>query len=205
VSVGDIILVVDVGGGTTDFSAIAASEREGSLELTRIAVGDHILLGGDNMDLALAHTLRLKLEGAGQPLDRWQLAALTHSCRDAKEQLLSDDTTLYPPRSHREVRSCWVEHFARSSRSEVTRAARWFLPRCRFRGVRLSSARRAHAGTSYASDAGVTRHLASFDVSARASGGGSDASTHGGPLQRRSDEEHAVARATDGNRRAHCG
>jgi molecular chaperone DnaK (HSP70) len=52
---GDVLLVVDVGGGTTDFSAIAVVDDGGSLALSRVAVGDHILLGGDNMDLALAH------------------------------------------------------------------------------------------------------------------------------------------------------
>ena len=62
---GDIILVVDVGGGTTDFSLIAVLEREGTLELHRVAVGDHILLGGDNMDLALAHAVSRKLAAAG--------------------------------------------------------------------------------------------------------------------------------------------
>ena len=55
VKLGDVILVVDVGGGTTDFSLIAVTEQNGDMQLTRIAVGDHILLGGDNMDLALAH------------------------------------------------------------------------------------------------------------------------------------------------------
>jgi molecular chaperone DnaK (HSP70) len=63
VRVGDIILVIDLGGGTADFSLIAVTERDGSLELVRVAVGDHILLGGDNMDLALAHTVRAKLAG----------------------------------------------------------------------------------------------------------------------------------------------
>src|SRR5438128_1181779 len=56
VEVGDVVLVCDVGGGTTDLSLIAVSEDAGNLALTRVAVGDHILLGGDNMDLALAHT-----------------------------------------------------------------------------------------------------------------------------------------------------
>ena len=59
---GDVLLVVDVGGGTTDFSAILASDVEGNLELTRVAVGDHVLLGGDNMDLLLAHVVTEKLE-----------------------------------------------------------------------------------------------------------------------------------------------
>ena len=53
--VGDLILVADVGGGTTDFTLIEVGEDRGNLSLTRLAVGDHLLLGGDNMDLALAH------------------------------------------------------------------------------------------------------------------------------------------------------
>jgi molecular chaperone DnaK (HSP70) len=70
---GDILLVVDVGGGTSDFSLIAVLEREGNLELHRVAVGDHILLGGDNMDLALAHVVARKLAAAGTTLDAWQM------------------------------------------------------------------------------------------------------------------------------------
>ncbi len=67
--VGDIILVVDIGGGTTDLSLIAVTEKDGNLELTRVAVGDHILLGGDNMDLALAYTVKAKLEKDGKRLE----------------------------------------------------------------------------------------------------------------------------------------
>ena len=81
VRVGDVILVVDVGGGTTDFSLIAVVEREGNLELQRVAVGDHILLGGDNMDLALAHVVARKLAAQGTQPDPWQLRALTYACR----------------------------------------------------------------------------------------------------------------------------
>ncbi|MGB4947544.1 MAG: Hsp70 family protein, partial [Candidatus Competibacter denitrificans] len=90
VKVGDIILVIDLGGGTADFSLIAVTERDGSLELERVAVGDHILLGGDNMDLALAHAVRVKLVAQGTQLDPWQLQGITHGCRSAKETLLSD-------------------------------------------------------------------------------------------------------------------
>jgi len=68
IRVGDLILVCDVGGGTTDFSLIAVSEHEGDLVLERVAVGDHILLGGDNMDLALARLLQQRLEEGGQRL-----------------------------------------------------------------------------------------------------------------------------------------
>ena len=59
------ILVCDVGGGTTDFSLIAVAERDGDLALERVAVGEHILLGGDNMDLALARLLQQRLEARG--------------------------------------------------------------------------------------------------------------------------------------------
>ncbi len=91
VRLGDVILVVDVGGGTTDFSAMVAVDRDGALELARVAVGDHILLGGDNMDLALAHLARAKLEEQGKEVDAWQMTALTFACRSAKEALLGDD------------------------------------------------------------------------------------------------------------------
>lgn len=88
--VGDIILVIDIGGGTTDFSLIALEEVDGDLELKRLAVGAHLLLGGDNMDLALAFLARSKLEEAGHEIDDWQFQGLIHSCRKAKESLLSD-------------------------------------------------------------------------------------------------------------------
>ncbi|OXH82288.1 hypothetical protein CA831_37285, partial [Burkholderia multivorans] len=83
----------DVGGGTTDLSLIAVVERDGNLELHRVAVGEHILLGGDNMDLALAHVVARKLAQQGTQADPWQLRALTYACRSAKETLLSDPTT----------------------------------------------------------------------------------------------------------------
>src|SRR5690606_28208859 len=93
--VGDILLVCDVGGGTTDFSVVLADEEEGRLELRRVAVGDHLLLGGDNMDLALAFAVRQRLASEGKRLDAWQFRGLVLACRDAKEKLLSAD----PPES----------------------------------------------------------------------------------------------------------
>ena len=90
VSPGDIILVCDVGGGTADFSLIAIAEREGNLEVERISVGEHILLGGDNMDLALAYTLRAQLEAAGKTIDDWQFLALVHAASNAKVNLFTD-------------------------------------------------------------------------------------------------------------------
>jgi molecular chaperone DnaK (HSP70) len=84
VKVGDLVLVCDVGGGTTDFSLIAVGERDGDLTLERVAVGEHILLGGDNMDLALARLLQQRLEDGGHKVDTWQLHGLWHQARLAK-------------------------------------------------------------------------------------------------------------------------
>lgn len=88
--VGDQILVVDIGGGTTDFSIIEVCEQQGSLLLSRKAVGAHLLLGGDNFDLALAYFAKQKYEDAGHMLDEWQFNFLIHACRKAKEQFLSE-------------------------------------------------------------------------------------------------------------------
>src|SRR6202035_320695 len=78
VEVGDVVLVCDIGGGTTDLSLIAVSEEAGQLALTRVAVGDHILLGGDNMDLALAHHVAREFAAKGTKLDSGQMNMLWH-------------------------------------------------------------------------------------------------------------------------------
>ena len=97
IRVGDLILVCDVGGGTTDFSLIAVSEENGELALRRVAVGDHLLLGGDNMDLALARLLQQRLEADGHRIDNWQLQSLWHQARLAKERLFSDPESKKQP------------------------------------------------------------------------------------------------------------
>jgi len=94
---GDIILVCDVGGGTADFSLIAVTDVEGALELERVSVGEHILLGGDNMDLALAYALQAKLEAAGKPLDSWQFLALVYAASEAKIILFEDGALAQAP------------------------------------------------------------------------------------------------------------
>ncbi len=91
VGVGDLILVCDLGGGTSDFTLIRVDQEEGQLVLSRVAVGDHLLLGGDNMDLALAASVQAKLRGEGHKIDSWQFQVLTHLCRSAKEKLLAAD------------------------------------------------------------------------------------------------------------------
>src|SRR5262249_34506671 len=87
--VGDLILVCDVGGGTTDFTLIGVQEQDGDLALSRLAVGEHILLGGDNMDLALAHAVAASLPGGMEALRPVQRVGLTYACRNAKETLFS--------------------------------------------------------------------------------------------------------------------
>lgn len=86
---GALVLVCDVGGGTTDFTLIALRDKEGKPALERIAVGDHLILGGDNMDLALARGLELKLRKDQKTSLRIQLwQSLCHQCRRAKEEIL---------------------------------------------------------------------------------------------------------------------
>ncbi|WP_374359942.1 Hsp70 family protein [Pseudoduganella danionis] len=164
---GDIILVVDVGGGTSDFSLIAVLERDGVLEPHRIAVGDHILLGGDNMDLALAHLVARKLAANGTQLDAWQMRALTYGCRSAKEKLLADASAESYPIV---VPSRGSKLIGGSIRTELTRAeVTTFILDGFFPQVEASArpAVRTRAGLTqlglpYAQDAGITRHLAAF-------------------------------------------
>ncbi|MBQ0131011.1 MAG: Hsp70 family protein, partial [Comamonas sp.] len=164
---GDIILVVDVGGGTTDLSLIAVLERDGNLELQRVAVGEHILLGGDNMDLALAYGVARKLAAEGKQLDAWQTRALSHSCRAAKEQLLADSTLQSVPVV---VPSRGSKLIGGSIRTEVTQAevlamlVEGFFPEVAVADKPQTRARAAltQLGLPYAQDAAVTRHLAAF-------------------------------------------
>ncbi|HJT88041.1 MAG TPA: Hsp70 family protein [Bryobacteraceae bacterium] len=93
VQLGDLILVVDIGGGTTDFTLIAVTEQNGELSLNRVAVGEHILLGGDNIDLALAGTVSQRLAEKGTRIDSRQLQTLWNNCRVAKEKLLEPGST----------------------------------------------------------------------------------------------------------------
>jgi molecular chaperone DnaK (HSP70) len=97
VAAGDIVLVCDIGGGTADFSLIAVTDVDGSLQLERISVGEHILLGGDNMDLALAYSLHAQLEATGKSLDGWQFLALVHAASKAKISLFEDATLAEVP------------------------------------------------------------------------------------------------------------
>jgi hypothetical protein len=164
---GDLVLICDVGGGTADFSLVAVSEKGGELQLERVSVGDHILLGGDNMDLALAYTLRAELEAKGQKIDNWQFLSLIHSCRVGKEALFADAGLAAYPIS---VPSRSASLFAGTVATALTRATleavvvNGFFPRT---GIDEHPARRRNLGLKefgldYAADPALSRHLAFF-------------------------------------------
>jgi len=167
VQLGDVILVIDVGGGTTDFSLIAVQEQDGELELERVAVGEHILLGGDNMDLALAHHLRGMLESQGQTLDPTQLATLTQAARSAKERLLSH---LNEPSAPVVLPGKGAKLVGGTIRTELSRTdlenilLEGFFPHVEASARPLTRSRAAltQLGLPYAHDAAITRHLAAF-------------------------------------------
>ena len=88
----ELILICDVGGGTTDFTLVSLTEVEGgSPRFERIAVGDHLILGGDNIDLALARRVEAQWSGNRPALDTNRYKALCHQCRQAKEKILSGE------------------------------------------------------------------------------------------------------------------
>jgi molecular chaperone DnaK (HSP70) len=204
---GDLILVVDIGGGTTDFTLIAVNESSGELQLERIAVGDHLLLGGDNMDLAVARLAEQQFSAKGSKLDSKQFHSLWQQCRAAKETLLSDapDTpeqqaltilgrgsgliggTIRGSISRQDVRNLLLEGFFPPVGPDA-------MPQ-RQRRMAL-----AEAGLNYATDAAVTKHLAQFLKQAGANGA-SAKPTHlllnGGVLQA-SSIEHRLFEVLNG-------
>jgi hypothetical protein len=171
VAAGDLILVCDVGGGTADFSLIAVAEAPSGLskqlELHRIAVGEHILLGGDNMDLALAYALQARLEEAGHTLDDWQFLALVHAGRIAKEKLLSDDSLAEAPIA---VPSRGSSLFAKTLATRLTRAdvmailleGYFPLTAADEQPAPRKSAGLQEYGLDYATEPALSKHLARF-------------------------------------------
>jgi molecular chaperone DnaK (HSP70) len=167
VAVGDLILVVDIGGGTTDFTLIAVTEQGGELALERVAVGEHLLLGGDNIDLALARNVEQQLTTKGIKLEAMQLHALWQQCRLAKERLLANDNkkreepvtilgrgtglvggTIKTKLAADDVERLLEQGFLPAVSSHE-------MPQRRKMGF-------AEMGLPYAADAAITRHLARF-------------------------------------------
>ncbi len=165
--VGDKLLVCDVGGGTTDLTLITAEEEEGELVLKRMAVGNHLLVGGDNMDLALAFHVAELFKEKGVSLDPWQSVSLWHSCRAAKEDLLRDEGPEKHPVS---VLGRGSKLIAKTVSVDVEREAvkamllEGFFPQCApgDRPQRGYVSGFQELGLPYESDPAVTRHLAEF-------------------------------------------
>jgi molecular chaperone DnaK (HSP70) len=167
IRVGESILVCDIGGGTTDFSLIQVAEEQGELTLRRVAVGDHILLGGDNMDLTLAYSVQAKLAQQGIKLDSWQFRGLWYSCRAAKERLLADSNLKNEPLVILGRGSALI---GGTIRTELTRGEveavllEGFFPVCERTDYPREKTRvgMREMGLPYAADPAVTHHLARF-------------------------------------------
>jgi hypothetical protein len=164
---GDLVIVCDIGGGTADFSLIRVSEDNGELALDRIAVGDHLLVGGDNMDLALAYHLSSKMAEAGNRLDPWQMRGLVQNCRSAKEAVLSDAALSEHPVTILGRGSSLIGGTLKTSLTSTEVDALimdGFFPYCRFDETPKNASRMGlkEAGLSYEADPAVTRHLARF-------------------------------------------
>ncbi len=167
VAPGDIILVCDVGGGTADFSLIAVTDVAGALELERISVGEHILLGGDNMDLALAYTLQAKLDAEGKSLDAWQFLALSHAAGRAKITLFEDPGLAEAPIA---VPSRGSSLFAKTVSTALDRASLsqvvldGFFARTALDDLPREARRTGlqEFGLPYAFDPVISKHLARF-------------------------------------------
>ncbi|WP_119343511.1 Hsp70 family protein [Facilibium subflavum] len=163
----DIILVIDVGGGTTDFSLIQVEDNNGDLGFKRIAVGNHILVGGDNIDLMLAYTLQQRMLDAGLTLEHWQLQALVHSCRDAKEKLFNDETleevsVVIPGRSSKLFGNTVQDTLTKKDIEQIMLEG--FFPNIKITDHPKENIRAGMSRFSlnYTQDPAITKHLALF-------------------------------------------
>lgn len=161
-----LILVCDVGGGTSDFTLIKVDHSQSEPKLERIAVGDHLLLGGDNIDLSLAHILESRLQTDGRKLSSAEFTQLIEQCRVAKEALLSSgapeqcSVTLLGGGS----RLVGASRSALLTRQEVLQVAlEGFLPLSDL--AQLPHKKRSGVvafGLPYAADPAISHHIAGF-------------------------------------------
>jgi molecular chaperone DnaK (HSP70) len=164
---GDLVLVCDIGGGTSDFSLINVSDNDGELLLERIAVGDHLLVGGDNMDLAIAYSISRRMAEKGTKLDSWQMRGLWHSCRRAKENVLSDPEKNNYPVTILGRGSSLIGGTIKTelSMDEVQQLILdGFFPKCEITAELITNQKAGirEIGLSYEADPAITHHLASF-------------------------------------------
>jgi hypothetical protein len=166
-AVGDRLLVCDVGGGTTDLTLIGVADEGGSLQLQRLAVGRHLLIGGDNMDLALAHRAAEQFRVQGVHLDAWQAVSLWHACRLAKESLLADGGPETHPvavlgRGSRLIGGTVSVALERQAVADLVIDG--FFPVCSIddRPARRHQSGFVQLGLPFETDTAITRHVASF-------------------------------------------
>ncbi len=164
---GDIVLVVDVGGGTSDFSLIQVSQKDGQLELERLAVGEHLLLGGDNMDLTLTNVLFEELKSKGHKLDMHQFQSLWNNVRLAKEKILAEEDAddvpvVIPGKGSGLVGGTIRTNLKRDLVTKVILDG--FFPYCSINDSPKEQASLGlkELGLPYCTDTGITRHLAHF-------------------------------------------
>jgi molecular chaperone DnaK (HSP70) len=179
---GDTLLVCDIGGGTTDFTLIGVASEGGELVLNRLAVGNHLLVGGDNMDLSLAYLTQTAFSQKGVEVDAWQSVALWHACRAAKETLLSiEGPKKYPVSVLGKGRKVVGGTISVELDREQTAAALLdgFFPVCELsaKPVRSRVSGFREIGLPFETDVAITRHLAYF-LTQHASGEG-----QGGPVR----------------------
>ncbi len=162
---GELVLVCDVGGGTTDFTLITLRETEGTPRFERIAVGDHLILGGDNIDLALARHVEQQFgPGANLTADRWK--TLCHLCRQAKENILNQgtdrETITMMGEGSRLIGGTLTAQLDRSTLEHILLES--FFPVAeRQNPVQESQARGvSEFGLPFAADSAITRHIGYF-------------------------------------------
>jgi molecular chaperone DnaK (HSP70) len=162
-----LVLVVDVGGGTTDLTLIQVGAASEGPSLRRIAVGEHLMLGGDNMDAALARRAEARMLAGGRKFSATQWTQLLQTCRDAKESLLSGNA---PEQYGLAVAAEGSRLLGGTLSTTLLRGEveQWlldgFFPVCTSDETAHRSARTAlqELGLPYAQDPAITRHLAAF-------------------------------------------
>jgi molecular chaperone DnaK (HSP70) len=161
-----MILVCDVGGGTTDLSLIKVAMQDGQPQLSRIGVGKHLMLGGDNMDLVLAHMVEARITASAGKLSASRMSQMIERCRNAKEQLLAADA---PDRATVTLLGAGARLIGGAQSAELTREevertiVDGFFPMVAVTDqVRQKRSGLVEFGLPYASDPAVTRHLAHF-------------------------------------------
>ncbi len=161
-----LILVCDLGGGTTDLSLISVSVDGDDIDLKRVAVGDHLMLGGDNVDLAIAHQAEKQVTKGGKKLTASALSQLIQQSRKAKELLLSSNA---PDAATITVLGSGSKLIGGTRKTQVLKpdihnmVIDGFFPLTAF--DEIPQQRRAGVvefGLNYASDPAVSKHIASF-------------------------------------------